>query len=319
LTQHPQAASQPPPNDPITVALALDANYLPWAATVVRSCFQADPAQALRLHILHDGSIGSADQSRLRSMVGEGPSTVDFVAVEPRRLSSLPLGSIVWLRLLIPELLPDASRVLYLDSDIFVAGSLRPLWETPLGEAPLAAVANVVEPALRDHVAELGVDYPGGYFNGGVLLLDLDRMRAEGAADALFRFAHDRGQTLWLDQDALNSVFAQRWLPLHPRWNAQNSFWVWRDWSLEVFDRATLEDAMAEPAIRHFEGADAAKPWHYLCSAPGHREFQAALAATPWAGTPPIDRTTATRLIRALPESMHRPAYRGLRAVRGRR
>jgi lipopolysaccharide biosynthesis glycosyltransferase len=303
------------------VALSLDAKYLPWAATVVRSCLQADPAQVFRLHILHDGSIAPADQSRLRSMVGEGPSTMDFVGVEPRRLSTLPttaeFGSIVWLRLLIPELLPEVSRVLYLDSDIFVAGGLRPLWETPLLEAPLAAVANVVEPANRGHVAALGVDYPGGYFNSGVLLLDLDRIRAEGSADTLFRFAHDyRGSWRWLDQDAMNAVFARRWLPLHPRWNAQNSFWVWRDWSLEVFDPTTLQEATADPGIRHFEGPNAAKPWHFLCSAPGHLEFQAALAATPWAGTPPIDRTMATRMIRPLPGSVRRPAYRGLRAWR---
>ena len=306
------------------MALALDANYLPWAATVVYSCLQANPGQTIDFHILHDGSIVPDDQSRLRSLAGDGPSTVDFLGVEPQRLSSLPatteFGPIVWLRLMIPELLPEASRVLYLDSDLFVYGALRPLWETPMEEAPMAAVANVAEPATRDHIAALGVDYPGGYFNSGVLLLDLERMRAEGSADTLFRFAHDhRGKLRWPDQDALNAVFARRWLPLHPRWNAQNSFWVWRDWSLEVFDPGTLAEATADPGIRHFEGPNAAKPWHYLCSAPGYREFRAALAATPWAATPLVDRTLATRLIRTLPTGAQRPAYGGLQAWRARR
>jgi lipopolysaccharide biosynthesis glycosyltransferase len=306
------------------VALALDANYLPWAATVVYSCLQADPAQTIHFHILHDGSIVPDDQSRLQSLAGEGPATVEFHGVEPGPLSWLPItaefGTIVWLRLLLPELLPEASRVLYLDSDLFVTGALRALWETPLGEAPLAAVANVVEPAARDHIAALGVDYPGGYFNSGVLLLDLERMRGEGSSDALFRFANDRGGKLrWPDQDTLNAVFARRWLPLHPRWNAQNSFWVWRDWALEVFDPGTLAEATTDPGVRHFEGPNAAKPWHYLCSAPGHREFRAALAATPWAGTPLTDRTMATRLIRTLPGTMQRSAYAGLLSWRARR
>jgi lipopolysaccharide biosynthesis glycosyltransferase len=324
LTTDPQGAAPPTAGDPIMVALSLDANYLPWAATVVRSCLQADPAQAVRFHILHDGSIVPEDQERLRSMVRGGPSTVDFFGVAPTRLSALPttreFGPIVWLRLLIPELLSDLSRVLYLDSDTFVAGPLRPLWDTPLGDAPLAAVANVVEPALRPHVAALGVDYPGGYFNSGVLVLDLDRMRSEGSADTLFQFAREHRESLrWQDQDALNAVFAGRWLPLHPRWNAQNSFWVWPDWSLEVFDAVTLAEAKAAPGVRHFEGPNAAKPWHYLSSTPGYHEYRAALAATPWAGTPPTGRTRATRLIRALPASMHAPAYRGLLALRRRR
>ena len=42
-------------------------------------------------------------------------------------------------------------------------------------EALEGAVANVAEPAARDHIAALGVDYPGGYFNSGILLLDRDR------------------------------------------------------------------------------------------------------------------------------------------------
>ena len=307
------------------MALALDTNYLPWAATTVYSCLQANPGQTIHFHILHDGSIVPDDQSRLRSLAGEGPSTVDFLGVEPQRLSSLPVtaefGTIVWLRLLLPELLPEASRVLYLDSDTFVSGPLRPLWETPLGEAPLAAVANVVEPAARDHIAALAVDYPGGYFNSGILLLDLERMRAECSADTLFRFAHDhRGKLRWPAQDgSLNAVFTRRWLPLHPRWNAQNSFWVWHDWSLEVFDPGSLAEATADPGIRHFEGPNAAKPWHYLCTAQGHREFRAALAATPWADTPLIDRTMATRLIRTLPGTMQRSAYGALPLWRVRR
>jgi lipopolysaccharide biosynthesis glycosyltransferase len=289
----------------------------------VHSCLQANSDDAVQFHILHDGSVVPGDQARLRSLVGDGPSQLDFIGVESQRLSSLPstpeFGPIVWLRFMIPELLSSTSRALYLDSDTFVTGSLRPLWETPMGESPLAAVANVVEPAIRDHVAHLGVSYPGGLFNSGVLLLDLDRMRGEDSAHALFGFAHDNRERLrWPDQDALNAVFAERWWALHPRWNAQNSFWLWHDWSLEVFDRTTLEEAMADPGIRHFEGPNVAKPWHYLCPYPGRRQYRAALARTPWAGTPPIDRTIATRLIRALPRSTQLPAYRRLIAWRAR-
>lgn len=324
MSQQPLAGSPPTSADQITVALALDSHYVPWAATLVRSCLQANAGELVRFCIFHDGSIAPGDQARLRSLAGDGPSQVDFVGVEPERLTSLPstteFGPIVWLRFLIPELLPEAPRALYLDSDTFVAGALRSLWETPMGESPVAAVANVVEPAVRDHVAALGVGYPGGLFNSGVLLLDLDRMRAEASADALIGFAHDhRGELRWPDQDALNVVFARRWLPLHPRWNTQNSFWAWHEWSLEVFDRTTLQEAMADPGIRHFEGPNVAKPWHYLCPYPGRREYLAALAQTPWAGTPPIDRTVATRLIRSLPRTTQLRAYRRLIAWRARR
>ena len=76
---------------------------------------------------------------------------------------------------------------------------------------------------------------------------------------------------------------------------------------------------MSAPGIRHFEGPNAAKPWHYLCSAPGHLEFRATWPRRRGRARRLIDRTTATRLIRALPGALRRPAYSGLGAWRARR
>ena len=305
----------------IRVAVAIDAGYAPWAATLIWSCLQANPREALQFDVLHDGSLSVSDRARLASIVDAGPSAVHFHDFERGRLRSLPstpeFGTIVWLRFHLPEVLGDASRVLYLDSDTFVAGALRPLWETDLGVAPVAAVANVVEPGARAHVAELGVAYPGGFFNSGVLLLDLERMRSEHATEALLRFAEEhRADLLWPDQDALNAVFAERWVALHPRWNAQNSLWSWRDWSLEVFDQTTIDEATSAPKIRHFEGPGLSKPWHYLCPHQGRDEYRAALRRTPWAGLPLKDRTPATRLIRLLPVRAQLDTYKRLLAWR---
>jgi lipopolysaccharide biosynthesis glycosyltransferase len=303
--------------DPISVVLGVDAAYVPWAATLILSCLEANPGQAVDFYILNDGSVGEVERARLQVLVSEGPSTISFIDIDGGLLASLPstpqFGPIVWLRFHIPDLLPRLSRALYLDSDTFVAGPLRALWEMPLQGLPLAAVANVVEPMFRDHVASLGIAYPGGFFNSGVLLLDLDVMRAEDSAEALFRYARDHRRTLlWPDQDALNTVFEERWLSLHPRWNAQNSLWAWRQWALEVFDEVTLREATSDPGIRHFEGPSLAKPWHYLCRSPGYREYRAAWTRTAWADRPLDDCTLATRVIKLLPADKQLGTYKRL-------
>jgi lipopolysaccharide biosynthesis glycosyltransferase len=157
------------------------------------------------------------------------------------------------------------------------------------------------------------VNYPGGFFNSGVLLMDLDVMRREGCTEELLRYANDnRDALLWPDQDVLNAVFAGRWMSLHPRWNVQNSFWSWADWALDVFSAADLREAMTSPRIRHFEGPSLSKPWHYLCPLPGRMEYRAVLAETPWANRPLEDRTVATRLIRMLPRAWWTPTYKTL-------
>lgn len=309
--------------DPIVIAVALDGRYVPWAATLLRSCLRSNPESRLCFEIVHDGSLSDEDRSRLASLATTGLSSVRFHSIALDHFAHLPttplFGRIVWLRFRLPELLSDRARVLYLDSDTLVMSDLRSLWNTSLDPHALGAVANVVEPAARAHVRDLGIQYPGGLFNSGVLLMDLARMRSEHSSEALLETAAALGEKLiWPDQDALNVVYARRWVALHPRWNAQNSFWAWRPWAGEVFDESALEEAMSGPGVRHFEGPGISKPWHYLCPYPGRKEYRACLAETPWAGTPLLDKTAATRLIRLFHGERRYRAYARLLRTRRR-
>jgi len=301
------------------IALCLNSTYTPWAATTIASCLRANPGRAMRFEIVHDCTLVESEVEGLQQVVHEAPgASVAFHPVPPASgLSDLPttadFGNVVWLRLYLPEILGGVRKALYLDADTFVAGDLTDLWNTPLDEAPLAAVANVVEPPLRGHVAALGVGYPGGYFNSGVLLLNLEAMRARDTLDRLLRFALDRRQDLiWPDQDVLNAVFAGQWVPLHPRYNAQSSLWHPAGWAVEVFGDRDVREAKRAPVIRHFEGRGLCKPWHYMCPVPGYKEYRKVLATTPWAHMPIEDRTPATRLIRLLPGDLQLRTYRRL-------
>src|SRR5688500_18132312 len=102
------------------------------------------------------------------------PTTVDHLPALDR------FGTIVWLRFLLPELLPDLERVLYLDADTLAVAPLEPLFALGLDGCPIGAVANVVDEGLWPHVRGLGIDDPTQFFNSGVLLMDLAALRAEG-------------------------------------------------------------------------------------------------------------------------------------------
>ena len=303
--------------DRVVVALAFDSNYVAPASAVIRSCLLRHDGGELRFEVVHDGSI-SNDQARLlEGMCLENGSEIHLHRIDDRLLRGLPLtgrfGRSAWARLFLPELVSDVPRILYLDCDVLVLDRLDDLWHVDLGTSVLAAVANVIEPAAREHVARMGVGYPGGFFNSGVLLFDLDHMRREGSTDQLVKFALDhRAELLWPDQDALNVVFSGRWHSLHPRWNAQNNLWSWRDWAIDVFGPRLVDEAVAAPAIRHFEGPSVAKPWHYLCPVPHRDVYLETLARTPWAGEPLEGRTVLTRLIAQLPRRWRLDVYRGV-------
>lgn len=304
----------------IEVVTATDRRYLPWCATTIRSCLAQHPAGLVRVHVLHDGALLPEDRERLRRMAADAGGEVVFPTIGAEHLGRLPpIGPrSALLRLLAPELFPDLDRVLYLDADTLVVDGLQPLWDTPLRSAPLAAVPNVVEPAMWDHVARLGIADRRQVFNSGVLVLDLARLRRDGSLGAALDYACSRppDELPWPDQDALNATFRDRWLALHPRWNTQNSFWTWAPWAAEVLGEELLREATAAPAILHFEGPHVCKPWHYLSQHPWRAEYHRALAATPWADAAPEDRTPATVAIRCLPTPARIPLF--LRLLRAR-
>jgi lipopolysaccharide biosynthesis glycosyltransferase len=76
-------------------------------------------------------------------------------------------------------------------------------------------------------------------------------------------------------------VLGERRLALHPRWNCMNSFFVFPD-AGDAFPPGQLDEAKADPAIRHFEGPDQNKPWHYLCDHELRALYALHRAGTPW-------------------------------------
>lgn len=310
-----------PARSTIVIALAFDSQYVAPAAAALRSCLDHRGPASLRFHVLHDRSLGPSNRYKLDSMCDQDGVTCRYHLFDPDVLGGLPgvdrFGPIVWARLFLPELLEDTARALYLDSDTLVLSSLDPLWREDLAGCPVGAVANVVEPAAREHIRELGISYPGGFFNSGVLLLDLARMRAEGSVDELVRYARSHWDELqWPDQDTLNTVLKDHWHRIHPRWNAQNSFWSWREWAVEVFGERQWAEATRDPGIRHFEGPSLAKPWHYLCLAPHRDAYLETQARTPWAGEPIQEKTASTVMISWLPRRWRVRAYVKVLAAR---
>jgi lipopolysaccharide biosynthesis glycosyltransferase len=310
----------------VHVAVATDMTYLPWAAVAMLSCQRATAESGMHVHVLHQGDLSEDSQRQFAVMVRDRGGEISYHAVRPEQLDGLPSkgpalgGYTSWIRILLPQMLPELDRILYLDADTLTVESVRPLWTMPLDGAGLAAVSNVVEPDRQDHVARLGIADARRYFNAGVLVMNLGLMREENTlARIMSCVAARRDELDWFDQDALNLVFADRWHALEPRWNAQNSMWYWGPWAREVFGEEAVRDAVSNPAILHFEGPRVMKPWHYLCQHPYHRRYLRTLAMTPWRDEPLLERTPVTRMIRCLPKAAQLPAYVRFQAFRAQR
>ena len=81
----------------------------------------------------------------------------------------------VYYRLLIPWILRECDKVLYMDCDMLVRGSLAGLYATEMDGDLIAAVPDNHAVFERSNVARLGLC--GRYYNSGLLLIDCKAIR----------------------------------------------------------------------------------------------------------------------------------------------
>lgn len=105
----------------------------------------------------------------------------------------------------------ETERVIWIDSDAIVLGSLEPLWNLDFQTLPIAAAANVWGNPnnYQDR---------NPYFNSGVLVYNMKLWEEEQLSGKLIQNARTH---VWGDRDqgALNSVLVGRWKQLDQIWN----------------------------------------------------------------------------------------------------
>lgn len=271
----------------IHVALTIDSSYAMPAAAAIRSAIKHTPGR-MSFYIV-DLGLKADDREKLKQLVS-GSDVVTLVFLSLSTEDCLAERGATWSKISMLKNIP-VERVLYLDADVLVRRNLRALWETDLKKKPIGAVVDVGHPMGHAGVRR------GSYFNAGVLLLDLAKVRS--TLPQLVQAADERQSSRYKDQDALNAHFRDDWLSLDLKWNAQG-LGTYAECAYP--DRNALDlEGMKDASIVHFTGPVdptlpellnpfvqpcTAKPWGYAGS-PGHpfeEEWWAVLEETPWKG-----------------------------------
>lgn len=242
----------------IDLAFGFDRNYAPHAASALASVARHARGQRFRIIMLHAG-IERPLQETIES-VAPGHEYVwrEILDADVPQLGDRGhINRATLFRLGLEQYAPsDCTRVLYLDSDIAVLRDVRDLWAIDLEGQPIAAAIDAyLDPVKFARAWKL--DGEGAYFNAGVLLIDLAKVREEKLfGRTIDLIAHQGADMPYSDQDALNAVFWRRWTRLDPAWNIQ------RHMVIPEGEHALSEDrklGRERPGIVHFMGP--AKPW----------------------------------------------------------
>ena len=274
----------------MVIVSAIDNNYIRHCAVMLRSLYESNPKEEISVYIIH-GEIDVFEKKKLAAYLGKFLSSVSYIQIDPKLLEGLPVfGHITistYYRLLLSTVLPrDIHKVIFLDCDLIVAGSIDDLWNANLGDYPLAAV---MDHGLKSNCERLGLSLESGYFNAGVMLIDMNKWRQRDILSPGLEFARNNQTKLnnW-DQDIFNHLFEAKWLHLDAKWNAQPHIWGLYKGRADDGVGLTPQETAArdKPVIIHFAGGGAVKPWHYHCAHPWKARYLELKKKTPWAGVP---------------------------------
>ena len=232
--------------DTLNIVYAADHAYFLYCAISIHSLMDHLPqGQRVHVHLLCDESFCAQDQRMLDLLTARFPNLrvscrwVAEEAFDERDFTDSLWSKAACYRLVLPKLLGDVDRCLYIDADTLVVGDLLPLWEMDMEGLYLAGVLDDIAPVRAQTV---GDHVPGiqTYVNSGVLFMNLELMRADGVQDRLLARVADY---MVVDQDLLNVECYGHIRLLPPGYNCIPGIRV------------------DEPKILHFLMRDYLRPW----------------------------------------------------------
>lgn len=243
----------------IDVSYAINERYVDYCLVSMLSLMESNTGSEVNFHILTD-SLSSASKLKLQDWVSKYNCRILFYEIPDAWIDGLALNcwsKCAWYRLFLPQLLPtDISKILYLDTDTIITGSITELFELDLSSYSIAGCEDIMS-FYEGTFERLGYSHQEGYICSGVLLLNLDYFRKNDLSNKIFDFARTHPERInFPDQDAINCVCHSTTLHLPLKYDILAPFLS--DKSFFHKHQDVVVEMLKDPRIIHYAGCN---PW----------------------------------------------------------
>ncbi|MDR2400818.1 MAG: glycosyltransferase family 8 protein [Deferribacteraceae bacterium] len=165
-------------------------------------------------------------------------------------------------RMMLPRLLLNVDKVIYLDADMICCGPLSEIYEHDMTDYYIGGAPDIINTKSywkKLQKGRLESSLRGGYVNAGFLLMNLKLIRESGLYEKWIEISKEKRYS-YPDQDLFNVTCKDKILRMPLRYN----FAVWTRKEYEepiadgVFSIEEYEEAVQNPLILHYVPA---KPW----------------------------------------------------------
>lgn len=274
----------------IKILLTFNDAYAPHAAVVMESVIRNASSKVSFIIMYFADELNGSIRTTLKDHFESRLGSLEFCSVDvsyKRKFEGIQYSKALtvntFLRLLVPDLLPHESNLIYLDCDLLVLDDIYQLMKRSdssysvnavpehypsnrLGE--LQAKTTMSEDEARslrqealqyDKKKYLGMDTKSSYFNAGVLIMNLNLWKQERLLDKVIAFLKEHPLAHSGDQDALNGVLDGKYGVLPLWWNVHPYVYNLNEYTSN-FTADELKHAKDSPSVIHFAGY---KAWQY--------------------------------------------------------
>lgn len=203
-------------DDKIHVAFCIDKNYPVQLMLVINSILINNTSKSkYKFYILED-NLSKFDKLHIKLFVKAKGQEVEIIHVDTTVIDGgknlyknfLPLSITTYItrigtaRILLPKLLTQLKKILYLDVDTIVLSDLKSLWEYDLDDYAAGMSCHIRDNSEENKNYILRLEE---YFNIGVMIINSDKWRKENLSDEIIKLLKQNKYPI-PDQDAINEA-----------------------------------------------------------------------------------------------------------------
>lgn len=283
-------------NKIINVIYSSDDNYAQHMGISIYSLLEnnKDDFEEVNIYII-ENNISIQNKEKLESIENEFNNLKIYWIQFEKYLEKLnlnmswPISISAYARLFVSSMLPETvNKILYLDCDMIINGSLSELWNYPLNDKIMGVVQDPVNNQTK---AAVGLSHNEKYFNSGMLLIDIYAWRNANIEAKIEAFINEKnGNVIHHDQGVLNGVLKNDVVFVPLKYNVMTiQYFMKRDkWlkyfknEAEYYSEEEYIEAKENPVIIHYTPSFTSRPWVSNCKHPLKCYYYNYLNKTQW-------------------------------------
>lgn len=250
----------------MNILVCLNSKYIYPLQVMLYSLLTSNKNDLFDLYILHS-SLSEEELKTVEKLTKLGNMTIHNIEMPDDTADNCPVVRHIskesYYRLFAPWYLPKKiDKILYLDPDTVVIGSVRGLYDTDLTDMCFAGASHGVFATHIYNKMRLNMHGKVKYINAGILLMNPSEIRKVSTQEKIKDYIKIKGKKLYFaDQDVINGLYSEKIINTDPlKYNLE-------EFNLKVHnlmnftgEKKDIHWVLKNSSIIHYCGKN--KPWN---------------------------------------------------------